>query len=355
MGDLALTPAREGLDAPVLSHAGDGSGRLFIVEQTGASASSRTASLLRHAVPRHRRPGQPGLSEQGLLGLAFHPTTPPAATSTSTTPTQDAGDTVVARYHVSADDANRADPASELPVLAARRSPPQPQRRHARVRPRRLPLHRPRRRRRRRRPARQRPEPRHAARQDPAHRRRQRPGAALRDPRRQPVRRDGGGARRDLGATACATPGASASTAQTGDLCIGDVGQEPDRGDRLRAGRGHGGQNYGWNDHGGHALLRAATSCDPTGLTLPVAEYDPRRAAARSPAATSTAAQRVPAWHGVYFYGDYCSGRIGPAVPTAAAAWTTVQVAQPHRHLLPRRRRGGRPLRHGFVSGTVYR
>ena len=75
-----------------------------------------------------------------------------------------------------------ADPVPEAAV-------PEPQRRAARVRTRRLPVHRVRRRRQWRRSAGQRPEPEHLARQDPAHRSEQ----ALRRPRirhpgRQPVR-----------------------------------------------------------------------------------------------------------------------------------------------------------------------
>ena len=61
----------------------------------------------------------------------------------------------------------------------------------------------------------QRPEHRHPARQDPAHRpRRRRPRLALRHPRRQPLRRLAVAARRST-STACATRGASRSTAPT--------------------------------------------------------------------------------------------------------------------------------------------
>ena len=60
----------------------------------------------------------------------------------------------------------------------------------------------------------------------------------------------------------------------------------------------------------GTPLLRAGDGCDATGLTLPVAEYAPRPAAARSSAATSTAARRYPDLAGGYLFGDYCSGKI---------------------------------------------
>ena len=45
-------------------------------------------------------------------------------------------------------------------------------------------------------------------------------------------------------------------------------------------------------------------------ITRPVAEYSHSDRAAPSPAATSTAARRLPAAAGRYFYGDYCSGTV---------------------------------------------
>ena len=65
-------------------------------------------------------------------------------------------------------------------------------------------------------------EPERAARQDPAHRRRT--AATRTRSRRQPVRA-AAAARRRSTPTACATRGASASTATTGELWVGDVGQ----------------------------------------------------------------------------------------------------------------------------------
>jgi hypothetical protein len=35
-----------------------------------------------------------------------------------------------------------------------------------------------------------------------------------------------------------------------------------------------------------------------------------------------------PAWNGVYFYGDYCSGRIWALAPDGSGGWTTVELAQ---------------------------
>ena len=89
---------------------------------------------------------------------------------------------------------------------------PEPQRRRGDLRPRRHAVHRPRRRRLGGRPARQRAEPRVAARQDPPHRpRRSRHRVVQRAPR-QPVRRAAPARSARCGCGACATRGASRST-----------------------------------------------------------------------------------------------------------------------------------------------
>ena len=96
--------------------------------------------------------------EQGLLGLAFHPNYASNGyfyvlyTAGNATDVLD----VVARYTVSATDPNKADPASDADPAVDPRLRGEPQRRHDRVRRRRLPLRRHRRRRRRRRSASQR-------------------------------------------------------------------------------------------------------------------------------------------------------------------------------------------------------
>src|SRR5512140_1675627 len=60
----------------------------------------------------------------------------------------------------------------------------------------------------------------------------------------------------------------------TGDLWIGDVGQNLwEEVDRVRAGD-PGGRNFGWNVMEGLHCFSPAEGCPTAGLTLPVAEYD---------------------------------------------------------------------------------
>jgi glucose/arabinose dehydrogenase len=94
----------------------------------------------------------------------------------------------------------------------------------------------------------------------------------------------------------------------TGDLYIGDVGQNAwEEVDVSPASDGAGkATNFGWNImEGKHCYAKA--SCDQTGLTLPVLEYG------HGPGCSITGGYvyrgaAIPALQGYYFYGDYCGG-----------------------------------------------
>jgi glucose/arabinose dehydrogenase len=113
---IQLEQVASGLTSPVtVTNAGDGSGRIFIVQQTGQIRILSGGTLL----PTPFLDISALVSccgEQGLLGLAFHPD---YATNGFfyVDYTNVAGDTVVARYEVSATDPNVADPDSAQTVL----------------------------------------------------------------------------------------------------------------------------------------------------------------------------------------------------------------------------------------------
>lgn len=113
---VSLEPIVSGLELPLfLTHAGDGSGRLFVLEKTGRIRIVQDGALL--ATPFLDISDRVGSqrNEQGLLGLAF---APDYASSGSffVNYTNRAGNTVVARFQVSAD-TRLADAASESLVL----------------------------------------------------------------------------------------------------------------------------------------------------------------------------------------------------------------------------------------------
>jgi glucose/arabinose dehydrogenase len=97
----------------------------------------------------------------------------------------------------------------------------------------------------------------------------------------------------------------------TGDLWIGDVGQgsweEIDR--ATRASGGGRGTNFGWNRMEGRHCYPSGDPCDIPGLALPVAEYAHDVGCAVTGGYVYRGAAS-PALAGVYVFGDYCSGRI---------------------------------------------
>lgn len=104
----------------------------------------------------------------------------------------------------------------------------------------------------------------------------------------------------------------------TGDLYIGDVGQGLYEEVDFQPAGSAGGQNYGWRIMEGLHCYNP-NPCDPAGLTLPVAEYP------HGPGCSVTGGfvyrgTASPALAGIYFYGDYCSGQIW-GLRQAAGRW----------------------------------
>jgi glucose/arabinose dehydrogenase len=137
---IALEPVATNLTSPVLlTYAADGSGRLFVVEQTGEvliidsnrtvlaepflDLSDRLADLAPNGIGDINDPGlNPIFDERGLLGLAFHPQYAENGRFFVYHSAPKSGDginheSIVAEYHVSAADPNVADPASERVLL----------------------------------------------------------------------------------------------------------------------------------------------------------------------------------------------------------------------------------------------
>jgi hypothetical protein len=93
-----------------------------------------------------------------------------------------------------------------------------------------------------------------------------------------------------------------------GDLYIADVGQHTwEEIDYEPAGAA--GRNYGWNRMEGRHCYPAGSSCDSSGLTMPVAEYD-HSAGYSVTGGTVYRGDAMPELRGTYFYGDYGTGMV---------------------------------------------
>ena len=114
------------------------------------------------------------------------------------------------------------------------------------------------------------------------------------------------GARPEVWAYGLRNPWRFSFDRETGDLYIGDVGQN--RIEEVNAVRGAGeGRNYGWNVMEGSRCFEPSEGCDEDGLTLPVIDYDHDEGCSVT-GGTVYRGSEVPDLVGVYLYSDYCGG-----------------------------------------------
>jgi glucose/arabinose dehydrogenase len=137
------------------------------------------------------------------------------------------------------------------------------------------------------------------------------------------------GARPEIWAYGLRNPWRITFDRRTGDLFVGDVGQ----GNREEVDfepAGTGGRNYGWVRMEGSLCYRPSTGCNDGSLTLPVLEYS------HALGCSVTGGYRyrgrsAAGLDGVYIFGDYCSGRLWGGIQDGAGAWSSVELLDtPH-------------------------
>ena len=317
--NLELEMVADGLKQPVLAtHAGDGSGRLFIIEKGGTILTlGEDDAQPQPFLDITDRVGSSS-SEQGLLGLAFDPDF--AANGRFFVYYTDRnGDTVISRFQAS-DDRATGDPGSEVVLLTQ----DQPAGNHN--------------------------------------------GGMLAfgpDGYLYAGLGDGGGAgdrydngqnlgtilgtiiRLDVSGDQAVVPVDNPLVSQdsarpeiwayglrnpwrfsfdraTGDLWIADVGQNQWEEINFQPAGDPGGENYGWPiTEGTHCY--GSDTCNTAGLTMPVAEYEHGPGCSVSGGYVYRGAQQ-PAMQGIYFYGDYCSGQIWGLAAGADGQWQDAQL-----------------------------
>jgi glucose/arabinose dehydrogenase len=117
--------------------------------------------------------------------------------------------------------------------------------------------------------------------------------------------------------------GASATDPNRGALFVGDVGQSAWE-EVDRAAPGVGGQNYGWRLREGAHCFNPATGCPTAGLVDPILEYDHSLGCAVIGGFVYRGAA-LPSLQGTYLYADECSGRVWKARPQGAG-WTSSEA-----------------------------
>ena len=100
----------------------------------------------------------------------------------------------------------------------------------------------------------------------------------------------------------------------TGDLYIGDVGQNVREEISFQSASSSGGENYGWRLKEGTACYNPSSNCE-NGVTLEEPIFDYTHSGFNPPNCSVTGGyvyrgSCLPEFAGRYFFGDYCSGRI---------------------------------------------
>jgi glucose/arabinose dehydrogenase len=297
-----LRPIASGLNHPVfLTNAGDGSGRLFLVEKPGTIRIVKDGALLADPFLDIRDLVKSTGSEQGLLGLAFDPGYAADGRFFVNYIDRD-GNTVVARYRVSSADPDRADPASGTAILAINQ-----------------------------------PYPNHnggdmvfgpdgylyigtgdgGSEGDPLGNgqrldtllgkllRLDVQGDTYAIPADNPFlnRQD---ARPEIWAYGLRNPWRFSFDRETGDLYIGDVGQDSYEEIDFQPPGSHGGENYGWNIMEGFHPYKGGSV---GGLAPPVAEYDHTEGNCSVTGGYAYRGTAIPSLSGTYVFGDYCTGQ----------------------------------------------
>jgi glucose/arabinose dehydrogenase len=115
---------------------------------------------------------------------------------------------------------------------------------------------------------------------------------------------------------------------QTGDLFIGDVGQSAREEIDFQPASSTGGENYGWHIFEGSLCYNPAPNptCNASGKVFPLTEYDHTVGCA----VTGGYIYRgfsYPPMQGYYFYGDYCTGVLFAAHKDPVNGWVETLIA----------------------------
>jgi glucose/arabinose dehydrogenase len=118
----------------------------------------------------------------------------------------------------------------------------------------------------------------------------------------------GAGARPEIWAYGVRNPWRFSFDRATGDLYIGDVGQNSWEEIDFQAAGAKGGANYGWPLWEGAHRYRAGAAA--AGDTKPIAEYSHAGSQCSVTGGYVYRGAKIPALSGYYLFGDYCSGKM---------------------------------------------
>jgi glucose/arabinose dehydrogenase len=320
----------EGLNFPVhITNAGDGSGRIFVVEQAGRIQIIQDGAIhstFLDITDRVRSPFSGGAPEEGLLSVAFPPGFGSSSSHFYVYYTHPDGDNQVSRFGLSANP-NLADPSSEQKILELAhpfftnhnggqlafgpegylyistgdgggsgdslgnsQNPASLQGKLLRI---------------------------HKESSLTPN------GQAYRIPADNPFI-GVSGYRQEIWALGLRNPWRFSFDRLTGDLYLGDVGQSTWEEINFQPADSPGGENYGWNIMEGEQCYNSST-CSTSSLILPIHTYQNGVEGCSVSGGYVYRGSSVPGMQGVYLLGDYCSGKIW-GLQKNGSAWVYTEL-----------------------------
>jgi glucose/arabinose dehydrogenase len=131
--------------------------------------------------------------------------------------------------------------------------------------------------------------------------------------------------RKEIWAYGLRNPWKYSFDSQTGDLFIGDVGQGTREEIDFQPAASAGGENYGWHVLEGSLCFNPSSGCDKTGKVLPIAEYDHTVGCAVT-GGYMYRGSLYPPLQGHYFYGDFCSGALFSLEGNSTSGWSVTPL-----------------------------
>jgi hypothetical protein len=133
------------------------------------------------------------------------------------------------------------------------------------------------------------------------------------------------GARDEIWALGTRNPWRFSFDRATGDLYIADVGQGTWEEVNRQPAASNGGENYQWRCFEGFHVFNSTTDCSQGTSTPPIFEYDHSAGNCSITGGYVYRGPAFPAMRGLYFYGDYCSGRVWTANRPTGTNWVQTQ------------------------------
>ena len=323
--NLRFAQVTGGLNQPVfITHAGDGSGRLFVVERAGRIRIVKNGTLLSTPFLDIDTIVNSTGSEQGLLALAFHPNYESNGQFYTVHTAQD-DSLLLSRFTRSSGNLDLANPSSRMTLLSIPHAlntnhnggtlafgkdgylywstgdgggggDPQNNAQNLRVllgKVLRLDVD---------------------------------AGSPYAIPSSNPFFNESNpDVRKEIWAYGLRNPWKFSFDALTGDLYIGDVGQGAREEINFQPAASPGGQNYGWRVMEGSLCFNPASGCDTSGKVLPIAEYD-HNVGCSVTGGYVYRGSRYPLMRGHYFYGDFCTGAFFSLQGSAAGGWSVTPL-----------------------------